>query len=273
MGGFLAGAYIAFGGLVAIAVSSGLKPETWGTLPTLFAGSVFALGLVLVVLAGSELLTGNMALVPIAMMKRRVGLRTLGQNFTIVLIGNLIGSLFVAYFLAVQTGRDRHERRRPGVARRHDLRAAEGDRGAQGRHRGRRPDLPARARLQLARLPRGLGRDDRRGHRRQDPRDLLPDHGLRRDRLRPRRGEHVLPARGDLRRGARHHAGATRSTTGPSRSSGTSSARRSSCRPPTGSCTCATHRTTTSGRPAPSRSRPQAGNGRATTARESVSRS
>ena len=39
VGGFLAGAYIAFGGLVAIAVSSGLKPETWGTLPTLFAGS------------------------------------------------------------------------------------------------------------------------------------------------------------------------------------------------------------------------------------------
>ena len=65
---------------------------------------MFALGLVLVVLAGSELLTGNMALVPIAMMKRRVGLRALGQNFTIVLIGNLIGSLFVAYFLAVQTG-------------------------------------------------------------------------------------------------------------------------------------------------------------------------
>jgi formate/nitrite transporter FocA (FNT family) len=34
VGGFLAGAYIAFGGLVAIAVSSGLNPEIWGTLPT-----------------------------------------------------------------------------------------------------------------------------------------------------------------------------------------------------------------------------------------------
>jgi formate transporter len=104
VGGFLAGAYIAFGGLVAIAVSSGLDPETWGTLPTLFAGSVFALGLVLVVLAGSELLTGNMALVPIAMLKRRIGFGHLGMNFTIVLIGNLIGSLFVAYFLAVKAG-------------------------------------------------------------------------------------------------------------------------------------------------------------------------
>ena len=104
VGGFLAGAYIAFGGLVAIAVSSGLNPEVWGTLPTLFAGTVFALGLILVVLAGSELLTGNMALVPIAMMRGKVGLRHLGMNFTIVLIGNLIGSLFVAYFLAVKTG-------------------------------------------------------------------------------------------------------------------------------------------------------------------------
>src|SRR3954453_12721214 len=104
VGGVLAGAYIAFGGLVAIAVSSGLDPKTWGHLPTLFSGSVFALGLVLVVLAGSELLTGNMALVPIAALRRRVGLGTLGVNFTLVLIGNLIGSLFVAYFLAVKSG-------------------------------------------------------------------------------------------------------------------------------------------------------------------------
>ena len=51
---FLAGAYIAFGGLVAIAVSSGLDPATWGTLPTLFTGTAFTLGLVLVLIAGSD---------------------------------------------------------------------------------------------------------------------------------------------------------------------------------------------------------------------------
>jgi formate/nitrite transporter len=104
VGGFLAGAYIAFGGLVAIAVSSGLKPDTWGTLPTLFSGSVFALGLILVVLAGSELLTGNMALVPVAVLRRRVTLGGMSINFAWVLIGNLIGSIFVAYFLAVKAG-------------------------------------------------------------------------------------------------------------------------------------------------------------------------
>ena len=64
--GFLAGAYIAFGGLLAITVTSGMDPEIWGTLPTFFAGAVFSVGLILVVLAGSELLTGNMALVPLA---------------------------------------------------------------------------------------------------------------------------------------------------------------------------------------------------------------
>jgi len=39
VGSFLAGAYIAFGGLLAISVSSGLDPKTWGTLPTLFTGA------------------------------------------------------------------------------------------------------------------------------------------------------------------------------------------------------------------------------------------
>jgi len=102
--GFLAGAYIAFGGLLAISVSSGLDPKTWGTLPTLFTGSVFALGLILVVIAGADLLTGNMALVPMALFRRRINFPALAMNFTLVLVGNLIGSLFVAYFLAVKTG-------------------------------------------------------------------------------------------------------------------------------------------------------------------------
>jgi formate/nitrite transporter len=101
---FLAGAYIAFGGLLAITVSAGLDPETWGTLPTFFTGAVFALGLVLVVIAGSELLTGNMALVPLAAMKGRVKIASLLRNFGWVAIGNLLGSLFVAYFLAVESG-------------------------------------------------------------------------------------------------------------------------------------------------------------------------
>jgi formate/nitrite transporter len=102
--GFLAGAYIAFGGLLAITVSAGLDPERWGALGTFVAGSVFALGLILVVVAGSELLTGNMALVPLAAFKKRASLGDLLHNFGFVLLGNLLGAIFVAYFLAVETG-------------------------------------------------------------------------------------------------------------------------------------------------------------------------
>jgi formate/nitrite transporter len=104
IGGFLAGAYIAFGGLVAVVVSAGLDPKIWGSLPTLFTGAAFTLGLVLVLIAGSHLLTGNMLLVPISAMQGRLTVGDVIRNFTLVLIGNLIGALFVAFFLAVQTG-------------------------------------------------------------------------------------------------------------------------------------------------------------------------
>jgi formate/nitrite transporter len=101
---FLAGAYISFGALVAITVSSGLDPATWGTLPTLFMGAAFTLGLVLVLIAGSDLATGNMMLVPLSAMRGKISMGDVARNLTLVLIGNLIGALLVAYFLAVQTG-------------------------------------------------------------------------------------------------------------------------------------------------------------------------
>jgi len=102
--GFLAGAYIAIAGLLAITVSAGMPERIWGTLPTFFTGAVFSLGLILVILAGSELLTGNLALVPLAAMTGRASVRRLAENWLFVLIGNLLGSLFVAYFLAVESG-------------------------------------------------------------------------------------------------------------------------------------------------------------------------
>ena len=104
LGAFLAGAYISFGSLVAITVSSGLDPEIWGTLPTLFTGIAFTLGLVLVLIAGSSLLTGNMLLVPLSAMVGRVPVREVARNLGLVLLGNVVGALFVAFFLATETG-------------------------------------------------------------------------------------------------------------------------------------------------------------------------
>jgi formate/nitrite transporter len=88
--GFLAGAYIAFGALIAISASAGLDPKLWGGMITIVTGVTFSLGLILVVIGGADLLTGNMMLVPI--------------NWLWVLIGNLAGSLFVAWLLADQSG-------------------------------------------------------------------------------------------------------------------------------------------------------------------------
>lgn len=104
VGGFLAGAYIAFGGLLAIIVSAGLKPEQWGGLITLITGLAFSLGLVLVMVGGAELLTGNMALIPMAVLDGKVKVGRMLQNWFWVACGNLVGAVFVAYFFADKTG-------------------------------------------------------------------------------------------------------------------------------------------------------------------------
>jgi formate/nitrite transporter len=102
--GFLAGAYIAFGALLATVTSAGLDPKTWGGVITLITGATFSLGLILVIIAGADLLTGNMMLVPIAVMARQVTMAKLLVNWLWITIGNLAGSLFVAWLLADQTG-------------------------------------------------------------------------------------------------------------------------------------------------------------------------
>jgi formate/nitrite transporter len=66
-------------------------------------GAAFTLGLVLVLIAGSDLATGNMMLVPLSAMRGKIGLGDVARNLTLVLLGNLLGALFVAFFLAVQT--------------------------------------------------------------------------------------------------------------------------------------------------------------------------
>ncbi|GMA51638.1 putative transporter YrhG [Alicyclobacillus contaminans] len=98
--GFLAGAFIALGALFDIRVTAGL-PDTWGTLKNLIGGAVFPIGLMFVVIAGAELLTGNMMTIPIALHDKRVTIGQLLYNWLWVTIGNLIGSLFVALVFGV----------------------------------------------------------------------------------------------------------------------------------------------------------------------------
>lgn len=96
----LAGAFIAFGALFYIVVVSGAAPPA-GT--TRFAGGVaFSLGLVLVIVGGAELFTGN-ALMVMALVDRRIGLSALLRNWGVVFAGNTLGAVATAV-LVLMTG-------------------------------------------------------------------------------------------------------------------------------------------------------------------------
>jgi len=88
----------------AIAVTSGLNPDTWGTLPQLFTGAAFAVGLMFVIIAGAELVTGNVPAVTLASAKGRTSWGKTGAYLAITTVGAFLGSIFVAYFLGVKTG-------------------------------------------------------------------------------------------------------------------------------------------------------------------------
>jgi len=101
---FLAGAYIAFGGFLAIRTTGSLPPEIWGSLSKFIFGAVFPVGLVLVLVAGADLFTGNCMTVSSALYCGEATPGGLLKSWSLSWIGNLIGSLFVAYFLAYVTG-------------------------------------------------------------------------------------------------------------------------------------------------------------------------
>jgi formate transporter len=95
--GFLGGAFISFGFLLDIRVIANL-PQQWGSFSSLLGGAVFPVGLMLIIIAGGELLTGNMMVLPMAVLAKRATLAQLGKNWLLVLISNFIGAIFVAYF-------------------------------------------------------------------------------------------------------------------------------------------------------------------------------
>lgn len=91
--GVVAGAFIALGAVLSTVVSTG---STLGEGPTrLLAGLAFSLGLILVVVAGAELFTGN-NLVVMSWVSRRVTIGRLLKNWGLVYAGNAVGALSVA---------------------------------------------------------------------------------------------------------------------------------------------------------------------------------
>ncbi len=90
----LAGAFIALGAVFATTTLAGAGDLPYG-VARLLAGLTFSLGLILVVLAGAELFTGN-NLIVMAWASRRVSTARLARNWVIVFVGNLVGALGTA---------------------------------------------------------------------------------------------------------------------------------------------------------------------------------
>lgn len=89
----LAGVFIGFGAAAYTMVMTGVDPS-YGPA-RLLGGIVFALGLILVVVGGAELFTGN-ALMVMAAVDKRISVRRLTRNWVIVYLGNLIGAIALA---------------------------------------------------------------------------------------------------------------------------------------------------------------------------------
>jgi formate/nitrite transporter len=100
---FFAGAFIAFAAEGSSMAAYNLldKAETYG-LGRVLAGGVFSLGLMMVLMAGAELFTGN-TLIVVSVMDRKVTVSKMLLNWLLVYIGNFVGSLCIAW-MVYETG-------------------------------------------------------------------------------------------------------------------------------------------------------------------------
>ena len=95
--GFMAGAYIAIGAALCTVCGTGFASGA----KSLVAGAVFPVGLIAIVLTGAELFTGDCMLVPMAALMKKTSWKSVLRVWFWVYVGNLIGSVFYAYLMAV----------------------------------------------------------------------------------------------------------------------------------------------------------------------------
>lgn len=95
--GVLAGSFIGLGALYFTLVAS--DPTLHFAVARVLGGVVFSLGLILVVIAGAELFTGNNLLV-MAWVAGRISLMTVVKNLAVVFAANFVGAVGLAALVA-----------------------------------------------------------------------------------------------------------------------------------------------------------------------------
>ncbi|MBN1634937.1 MAG: formate/nitrite transporter family protein [Deltaproteobacteria bacterium] len=96
--GLFAGCYIAFGAELATMIITGTADKLGLGMAKFMGGAVFSVGLMLVVIGGAELFTGN-NLMTIGLSCGRLNAGGLIYNWVIVWIANLLGSLLLVYIM------------------------------------------------------------------------------------------------------------------------------------------------------------------------------
>lgn len=101
-----AGAYIALGAILSVTVGYGIPEAAAGNpgLQKLLSGLTFPVGLVLVVVLGAELFTGNNALLIPGLTLKRFGAGKVLANWALVWAGNFCGALAVAWLMTYMAG-------------------------------------------------------------------------------------------------------------------------------------------------------------------------
>ena len=95
--GFLSGALLGFATTLAVTASLQTRVPVAGAV-------LFPVGFVMIVLLGLELVTGNFALVPLAVLEGRARLGGLARNWAWVFFGNLLGAVAYAVLFVATTG-------------------------------------------------------------------------------------------------------------------------------------------------------------------------
>ena len=93
----LAGAFIALGAIFSTTATTGGSVLPYGVV-SILGGVTFSLGLILVIIAGAELFTGN-NLIVMAWASHKVSTDQLLRNWVVVYAGNFVGSILTAYMM------------------------------------------------------------------------------------------------------------------------------------------------------------------------------
>jgi formate transporter len=96
--GVLAGAFIALGAIFATTITSGLGSQFPFGIARLASGLTFCLGLILVIVAGAELFTGN-NLIIMAWADQLISTDQVLRNWILVYAGNFLGAFATAIFM------------------------------------------------------------------------------------------------------------------------------------------------------------------------------